>query len=90
MMNEDLRYIIFDYNEVANIDFNEVLETSAETLRLSADGLRTFVKWIGNTPECITNIQSKSIVYNNEEMMHILDQLEWVGKIKEDYIIHGY
>ena len=61
MMNEDLRYIIFDYNEVANIDFNEVLEASAETLRLSADGLRTFVKWIGEEPECILTLTSKSL-----------------------------
>jgi hypothetical protein len=78
-MNEDLRYIIFDYNEVANIDFDELLETSADTLRLSTDGTKAFVKWIGDTPNCFTNIQSKSVVYNNEEMMHILNQLEWVG-----------
>jgi len=78
MTNEQLRYVIFDYAEVHKIDFNEVFETSFETLRLTEDGLRTFVKWTGDEPECISNLTSKSIIYNNEEMLVILDQPEWV------------
>ena len=78
-MNEDLRYVIFNYAEVDKIDFNEVFETSIETLRLTEDGLRTFVKWIGDEPSCVSNLTSKSIIYNNEEMLDILDQPEWVG-----------
>lgn len=77
MMNEDLRYVIFDYAEVDKIDFNEVLETSPETLRLSVDGLKTFVKWIGEEPACISTLTSKSIIYSNEEMLDILDNPEW-------------
>lgn len=77
MMNEDLRYVIFDYAEVDKIDFNEVLETSPETLRLSVDGLKTFVKWIGQEPACISTLTSKSIIYNNDEMIEILDNPEW-------------
>ncbi len=79
MMNENLRYVIFNYAEVDKIDFNEVFETSIETLRLTEDSLRTFVKWIGDEPSCISNLTSKSIIYNNEEMLDILDQPEWVG-----------
>ena len=79
MMNENLRYVIFNYAEVDKIDFNEVFETSIETLRLTEDGLRTFVKWIGDEPSCVSNLTSKSIIYNNEEMLDILDQPEWVG-----------
>jgi hypothetical protein len=78
-MNENLRYVIFNYAEVDKIDFNEVFETSIETLRLTEDSLRTFVKWIGDEPSCISNLTSKSIIYNNEEMLDILDQPEWVG-----------
>lgn len=79
MMNENLRYVIFNYAEVDKINFNEVFETSIETLRLTEDGLRTFVKWIGDEPSCVSNLTSKSIIYNNEEMLDILDQPEWVG-----------
>lgn len=85
MTNEQLRYVIFDYAEVDKIDFNQVFETSIETLRLTQDGLRTFVKWIGDEPECVSNLISKSIIYNNEEMLEILDQPDWVG----DMLISG-
>lgn len=77
MTNEQLRYVIFDYAEVDKIDFNQVFETSIETLRLTQDGLRTFVKWIGEEPECVSTLTSKSIIYNHEEMLEILDQPEW-------------
>jgi hypothetical protein len=79
MINDNLKYVIFDYTEVDKIDFNQVFETSIDTLRLTEDGLRTFVKWIGDEPECVSNLTSKSIIYNNEEMLEILDQPEWVG-----------
>jgi hypothetical protein len=79
MTNEDLRYVIFDYSEVDKINFDEVFETSIETLRLTEDSLKTFVKWIGDEPQCVSNLTSKSIIYNNEEMLAILDNPEWVG-----------
>lgn len=73
----DLRYVIFDYSEVNQIDFNEVLDTSADTIRLSADGTRSIVKWAGNEPQCISNLTSKSVIYNNEEMLNIVELPEW-------------
>jgi hypothetical protein len=79
MINDNLRYVIFDYSEVDKIDFNEVFETSIETLRLTEDGLQTFVKWTGDEPSCVLNLTSKSIIYNNEEMLDILNQPKWVG-----------
>lgn len=79
-MNE-LTYVIFDYSEVDKIDFNEVFETSIDTLRLSIDGLKTFVKWEGNTPQCVLDLTTKSIEYNNQEMLNILSTPEWSGSI---------
>jgi hypothetical protein len=38
-------YIIFNVSEVDKVDFTQVLETSAETLRKSVDGTKTFIKW---------------------------------------------
>lgn len=38
-------YIIFNVSEIDKIDFNQVLETSPETLRRSVDGTKTFIKW---------------------------------------------
>ena len=42
---ENRQYMIFSLSEVDAIDFNEVLQTSAETLRKSIDDTKSFVKW---------------------------------------------
>jgi len=44
---ENRQYMIFSLSEVDLIDFNEVLQTSAETLRKSNDNTKSFVKWDG-------------------------------------------
>ena len=36
-------YVILNEDEVEDIDFGEVMETSADTLRFSLDGDKTFV-----------------------------------------------
>ena len=38
-------YVIIDASEVANVDFDQVQETSSDTLRYSLDGTKTFVKF---------------------------------------------
>ena len=43
---ESKSYIIFNVSEIDQIDFNQVLETSAETLRKSVDETLTFVKYV--------------------------------------------
>jgi hypothetical protein len=72
-----INYIIFDYNEVDKVNFDEVLETSIQTLRLSCDGTKTFIKWIGEEPSFISSIVSKSQIYNNDEIIAILNESEW-------------
>jgi hypothetical protein len=41
--NNGLTYVIFNVSELDQIDFNQVLQTSAETCRRSVDGLQTLV-----------------------------------------------
>jgi len=48
-MYENRNFLILSSEEVDKIDFNEVCETSAETLRYSVDGSKTFVKWDGTS-----------------------------------------
>ncbi len=43
-------FVILDADEVVDINFAEVIEDSAETLRFSLDGTKTFVKFAGDTP----------------------------------------
>ena len=39
------RWLVIPATEVENADFNQVLETSADSLRYSIDGSETFVKY---------------------------------------------
>jgi hypothetical protein len=61
-MYESRNFIIFSVEEINKIDFNSVLETSPDTLRRSADGTKTFVKWdqaiFDPTPYTIINAET--------------------------------
>ena len=75
-------FVIFSVSEVNLIDFTEVLETSADTLRLSVDGTKTFVKWEGETvPACVETLTTKSPYYSYEEMLAILRTSEWTSPL---------
>lgn len=76
---EDRNYVIFDADEVDKIDFTQVLETSAETLRLSVDGTKTFVKFEGSVPSCLDQVTSKSEPYSHSEILAILATEEWTN-----------
>ena len=71
------KYIIFDVSELNKIDFNEVMENSASTLRYSLDGTKTFIKWEDNEPSFLSNLLTKSKIYSIEEISEILLTSEW-------------
>jgi hypothetical protein len=64
-MYESRNFAIFSTTEIDKIDFSQVCETSAETLRKSVDGSKTFVKWdegpFDPTPYQITNAETNEI-----------------------------
>ena len=75
---ETREYIIFNVSELPQIDFSQVLETSAETVRNSVDGTKTFVKWDGSEPSCVTSLTTKEGPYTHTEILEILSTPEWV------------
>lgn len=74
---ENRNFMIFSSNELDQIDFDQVLETSADTVRKSVDGSLTFVKWDGEMPDCVVNLTTKDGPYSYEEMLDILDGPDW-------------
>lgn len=92
------RYVIFNVSELAKINFEEVLETSPETVRKSVDQTKTFVKWDYRNeyvnaetgepimeeyvPESIKNLITKSQYYTHEEMLNILSGEEWTAPLE--------
>lgn len=76
-MYEQRSYLIFSVNQLSQVDFSQVLETSAETVRLSANGLKTFVKWDGDTPSSIEQLTDTEGPYTYAEILEILATEEW-------------
>ena len=72
-------FMIFNVSELNNIDFTQVLETSVDSVRKSVDGTKTFVKWDGTTPTCVTNLTTKEGPYTYSEILTILSTSEWTG-----------
>ena len=66
-------YVIIDASEVPSVDFNQVLETSADTLRYNLAGTQTFVKFEGDTPSFLEG----KTAYDRSEMLTILANEEW-------------
>ena len=78
MAYENREFMIFNVSELPQIDFNQVLETSADTVRKSVDGTKTFVKWDGATiPSSVDSLTTKEGPYTYEEMLNILATPEW-------------
>ena len=70
--------MVFDVSELDAINFNEVLETSADTVRKSIDGTKTFVKWDGATiPPSVDSLTTKQGPYTYTEILSILSTSEW-------------
>ena len=83
-MYEQRNFMIFSTSETGSINFNEVLETSAETLRLSVDGSKSFVKWDSETiPTSINSLTTKEGPYTYEEIVTILTGSFWVDNAEE-------
>jgi hypothetical protein len=78
----DRQYVIFNISELDKIDFEQVLETSAETVRKSIDGTKTFVKWNGEVPECVQSLQTKGQYLTHDEMLEVLSGSEWTSEMQ--------
>lgn len=76
-MYENRKYVIFNTSELNKIDFNEVQETSADTVRKSVDGTKTFVKWEGEMPASVASLTSKENTLTHEEILSVLSTDEW-------------
>ena len=67
------KYVIISKDDVSSIDFDQVFETSANTLRYSIDDSQTFVKFEGDTPSFLDG----KTQYSHSEMLTILSGSDW-------------
>ena len=66
------RWVVFNTSETGSIDFSQVLQSSADTLRLNLSGSQTFVKYEGSQPSSVAGLSTKSNEYTHSEMLGIL------------------
>jgi len=68
-----MKYILINTSDLSLIDFNQVAQTSVDTIRYSVDGTKTFVKFKGDTPSFLIGEPQ----YTREEMLSILSGEDW-------------
>lgn len=66
-------YVILDASEVGNVDFDQVIQTSADKLRYSLDGSKFVVKFEGDTPSFLIGKDQ----YDHAEILSILADPDW-------------
>ena len=70
-------YIIINMTEIGLVNFNEVLETSQSTIRISVDGTQTVLKWEGSEPSFVANLSSYDGPYTHSEILTIMATSAW-------------
>ena len=68
------KYVIINADEVDSVDFSQVDETSADTVRFSTDGTKTFVKFDTDTTPSFLDGKTQ---YSHSEILAILATDEW-------------
>lgn len=77
-MFEDRNFLIVPISQIGSVNFDEVLETSADTVRKSLDGTRFIIKWDGtDTPACVANLSSTEGPYNHTDILNLLTGSDW-------------
>jgi hypothetical protein len=83
-MYENREFAVFSTTELPLINFNEVLETSAETVRFSTDSTKTFVKWdTATVPPSVQALTTIEGFYTYEEMLDLLSGEEWLSSMED-------
>ena len=73
-------YCIINASDGSSVDFSQVYETSADTLRYNVAGDQTFVKYTGNKPRFLYGKDT----YTHSQMVAILSQSEWNPPIPDE------
>ena len=68
-----MKYTILNKEELESVNFTEVLETSANTLRYNNANTKFLLKFEGDTPTFLVDKQ----LYDYEGIMQILNSPEW-------------
>ena len=80
-------YVIANTSELNNVDYSQVSQTSAETVRKSIDLTKFILKYDGGKPSTIQSLEDndKLISYDGKkyfshpQILNIVKDVEWTG-----------
>jgi len=76
-MTKTNTYAIIDINDISKVDFSQVEQNSAETVRKSLDGLKFVLKW-NEEPTFITDGTIVPLqTLTHEECLALMSTAEW-------------
>ena len=76
----DRQYVIINAADVSTVNFDDVLETSVETLRYNVAEDQTFVKYEGAKPRCLYGKDTLS----HSAMLTVLQGEAWTAPMEEE------
>jgi hypothetical protein len=74
-----LTYVTLDLSEASSLDFEQIEQTSIDTLRISVDGIKTIVKWITDTgvPSSVAALTTKGPYLTHDEALELMSTEAW-------------
>ena len=81
------KYVIIDANEVSSVDFSQVREDSADTMRYNLDNTKALVKFNGSTPSFLngktqyTHTEIRTILTDDAQGWYIADTQAYLDSL---------
>ena len=82
-MYTNRQFLIIPTSELSKVDFDQVQETSPETVRKSIDESKTFIKWDDVEPTFLSELVNTEGPFTYEEILDILSTEEWSPILEE-------
>ena len=80
-------YVIIEASEVSSVDFSQVREDSADTVRYNLDNSKALVKFDGSTPSFLngktqyTHAEIRAILTDDAQGWHIADPQAYLDSL---------
>ena len=81
------KYVIIDASEVSSVDFSQVCEDSADTVRYNLDSTKALIKFDGSTPSFLdgktqhTHAEIRTILTDDAQGWHIADTQAYLDSL---------
>jgi hypothetical protein len=83
MAHNNLTYAIVPIAELNNINYSEVMQDSADTVRKNVAETEFVLKWEGDMPSSVSAITPTIPTYTHEEILIVMATEEWNPPIEE-------